>query len=138
MEIVDALIDTFLRAGLLNDEIYAQALISSLRRRGKSLRAIQATLQAKGVPSDIVSQKVAHHDMQHGENAAETEFKAALAHARKRKLGPFRTSQEPNLKKDLANMARAGFSYETTRRVFSLDTDGSNFLHILDIKEEEF
>lgn len=135
MQMVDALIDTFLRAGLLNDEIYAQALISSLRRRGKSLRAVQAALQAKGVPGEIANQKVLHHDMQHGENAAETEFKAALAHARKRKLGPFRTSQDPNLKKDLANMARAGFSYETARRVF---IEGSDFSNIPNIEGDEF
>src|SRR5687768_1034793 len=45
---VDELVRKFLGAGLLNDGQYAEAMVSTLRRRGLSSRAIQARLAARG------------------------------------------------------------------------------------------
>ena len=47
------------------------------------------------------------------------EMAAALAFARRRRLGPFRTtaSRAEHREKDLAKLARQGFAYETARRI---------------------
>ena len=48
---------------------------------------------------------------------------AALAFARRRRLGPFRTtaSRAEHREKDLAKLARQGFAYETARRIIDAD-----------------
>ncbi len=49
---------------------------------------------------------------------------AALACARRRRLGPYRppTERKPKREKDLASLARAGFAYDIARRVVEAET----------------
>ena len=112
---VDEVIGKFQQAGLLNDDLYARGSVFSLRRQGKSKRAITAKLSQKGVDEDLIEEKLhAHAQESHTEDA---EFEAALIHARKKKLGPYRRDEEYDAQKELASLARAGFSYDVARRV---------------------
>lgn len=111
---VDALIDKLLRNGLINDSVYARQKAQALRASGRSRRMIAQKLRQKGVPQDLVDQHLAE--------AAEeiSEVDAARVWARKRKLGPFRASaqaRQEHRKKDLAALARAGFSFATAKQV---------------------
>ncbi len=49
---------------------------------------------------------------------------AALAHARRRRLGPCRppAARKSMREKDLASLARAGFAYDVARRVVEAET----------------
>jgi len=115
---VDALIADLLRLGLLDDAAYAQARARSLHRRGQSLRAIRAALAQRGVaPADIEKALTTLE-----EQAAEPDLAAALAYARRRRIGPYRSGKaaaaEPEAReRDLAALGRRGFSYEIARRV---------------------
>ena len=117
---VDALIAGFEASGLLNDRAYAEALVDSLRRRGGSTRAIRAKLMAKGIDPEIVNQAL----VVDAEDYREPELTAALALARRRRLGPYRAPEkrQETRQKDLAALARAGFSYDIARKVIEAET----------------
>lgn len=121
--LVGELITKFEGAGLLNDELYARGLVTSLRRSGKSQKMIMAKMTTKGIASAMTKEKLLERDEEAHNTSAAAETQAALAHARKKKLGPFRGEKSVDPKKELSAMARAGFNYETSRRVLMLDLD---------------
>jgi regulatory protein len=112
------LIGRYRRSGLLDDAAFAQARALTLHQRGISLRAIKARLTEKGVAEpeiDAALRTIA-------ENAdADTppDLEAARRTARRRRLGPWRRVdlREVRREKDLAALARAGFSYSVAKTV---------------------
>jgi regulatory protein len=109
-DMVDEVVARALRSGLLDDTRYAEGRVASLRRRGGSARAIQAKLAQKGVPKATIAAAL--------EGEPEDEVAAAHALARRRRLGPYRAGERaPYRDKDLAAMARAGFSFAVARDV---------------------
>ncbi len=116
---VEALIAELLGAGLLDDARYAGERARILHRRGASMRGIRAGLRAKGIEADDIERALAGLD----EEAAEPELAAALAYARKRRLGPYGNpgAREDRREKDLAALGRKGFGYDLARRVIETD-----------------
>ena len=114
-QLVGDLIQRYLESGILNDGIYAQTQAASMNRRGKSLRAIRARLRQKAVSSDIIDDALA---VLAGE-VGQLDLAAAIAYARKRRLGPYRrdTRKPENPDNELAALARAGFSYSLALRI---------------------
>ncbi|MCB1537562.1 MAG: RecX family transcriptional regulator [Rhodospirillales bacterium] len=93
------------RAGFLNDAQYAAALAASYRRRGLPERSVVMKLRQKGVEAPPPPEG---HD----------EIAAAHLYARRKRLGPYATrARDPQ--KDLAAMARAGFSYDVCKNVLA-------------------
>ncbi|MGH7043713.1 MAG: hypothetical protein ACREFY_16510, partial [Acetobacteraceae bacterium] len=85
----------------------------ALHRAGRSRRAIEATLAAKGVPAGT-ARAVLPED-------AEGELAAALLLARRRRLGPFRPVPLPPgdpaaARREQGVLARAGFPESIVRR----------------------
>jgi regulatory protein len=119
-EAVEALIAELLDTGLLDDARYATERARILHRRGASARAVRAGLMAKGIEADDIERALASLR----EEAAEPELAAALAYARRRRLGPYREAgaragldEKGRREKDLAALGRKGFSFELARRV---------------------
>lgn len=84
--------------GYVNDETYQESKIHSLRRAGGSKRKIEAKLAEKGLRVTL-------------ESDDEAELTAARIYVKRRRLGPYRTRAVENAtEKDLASLARAGFS----------------------------
>jgi regulatory protein len=111
---VDALLARLVRSGLLDDEAYAGMKAHSLRSSGRSARMIAQKLRMKGVAADLVARKLADA------TAELSEEEAARIWARKKRLGPFRTqaqTRQENRRKDLAALARAGFSFGVAKKV---------------------
>lgn len=116
--LLDKTVETFLRQGLLNDDLYLQGMVTSLRRRGLSTRAIQAKLQQKGLDSDKIAEAVRAID---GDvHTAEAELSAAVQYMRRKRLGCF--AAEP-LEKHLASLARGGFSFDIANKALKLTED---------------
>ena len=112
---VEALVQRYVRSGLVDDKRYAGAAAESLRRRGASARRIRQKLAQKGVDADTAAAALAAADG----TDAEAELAAAIKLSRKRRLGPFgdpKTRRDRRLK-ELASLARAGFGYDICRRV---------------------
>ena len=114
-QLVGDLIRRYLKSGILNDDIYAQTQAASMNRRGVSLHVIRARLLQKAVSSDIIDGALA---VLAGE-VGQPDLAAAIVYARKRRLGPYRrdTGKPENLDKELAALARSGFSYSLALRI---------------------
>ncbi|MBV9828242.1 MAG: RecX family transcriptional regulator [Alphaproteobacteria bacterium] len=114
--LIDALVARYRAAGLLDDEAYAAARARSGLGRGHSPRRIAAGLAAKGVASgDITSALDALR-----ESVPQPELAAALAFARRRRLGPYRTRPvTQGDQRELAAFARGGFSRSTAQAVLA-------------------
>jgi regulatory protein len=113
---VDALVARLVASGLVNDDSYAHLKAAGLSRRGASTRMIRAGLAAKGVASEVVDgalERVAE------DTDGDPDTTAALALARRRRLGPYRPPDQraAHRDKDLAALGRAGFDYHTARLV---------------------
>jgi len=113
---VDALVARYLSSGLLNDRLYAEAKATGLQRRGGSTRAIRQKLAAKGLDETDIEGALSGLE---GAEEGRADLEAALAYARRRRLGPYRLPEDREARrdKDLAALARAGFDLGTARRV---------------------
>ena len=122
---VDALIERYRSSGLLDDAGYARMKAESLHRRGTSSRGIREKLAAKGVARDHVDQAMdrVEEDVEGGD----VDLAAALALARRRRLGPYRLAEvrAAHREKDLAALGRAGFAYAIARRVVDAEDPDS-------------
>ena len=114
---LEDVIQKFTELELLNDQTYTRSFVNSLRRRGKSSRAIKAYLSQKYIAADLIDQTLSEHTQSNFENEAQAEFETALTFARKKRIGPFRGHKEPEFEKELGKLARAGFTYDTAKRV---------------------
>ncbi len=123
---VDALIGRFLRAGLLDDSAYAVARAATMHRRGASPRGIRAWLAAKGVAAEDIDNALD----QLGAEAGNIGLRGAYNYARRRRLGPWRTSgREDRRDRDLAALVRQGHSYDAARIV--IDAEDPDALEVL-------
>lgn len=122
--VLEDMIARYISAGLLNDKGFAEAKTASLRRQGKSRQAILAKLQAKGLAKADIEQAIVITDEEKGDDA---ELLAARTLARRKKLGSWRTKpmMDPvkDRQKEMAAMARAGFSYEVSRQVLDFSEE---------------
>ncbi len=108
---------------LIDDGRFAELWVNSLRRRGTSGRMVHKKLREKGVaPSHVQAAMAAYED----DDGEDPEKASALAYAKRRRLGPFRVPYDESRErrqKDLAAMARAGFSYGVAQDVIEGDND---------------
>lgn len=118
LALLDKTVETFVRQGYLNDDLYLQGMVTSLRRRGLSTRAIQAKLQQKGLDSDKITQAVRTID---GDvNTADAELSAAVQYMRRKRLGCFAAAPQ---EKHLASLARGGFGFDIANKALKLTED---------------
>ena len=126
---VEGLLVRYQASGLVNDAVYAEAKAASLRRRGLSGRAIRERLAVRGVEAETASAALARTDQDGGSDCIDSADEAAAwALARRRRLGPFRAAEQRafHRTRDLASLGRAGFAYETARRVIDAETDAQD------------
>lgn len=101
---IDRVVEKAARGGLVDDRLYAEAKLRGLLGRGASARSARARLAARGLEPETVAAALAE--------AAPDEFAQARRYAQRRRLGPFRPAPDPSRReRDLAVLARAGFSY---------------------------
>jgi regulatory protein len=112
MAAVDAIVARFVAQGAIDDAHYAGVQLRALRRRGGSSQAIRGRLAAKGLDSSTIDAALSEHE------PAAADLAAAVILARRRRLGPFRTTgRAENRQRDLAVLGRAGFDYQTAAQV---------------------
>lgn len=112
--LVDALVERYVRSGMLDDRVYAQGRAASLHQRGVSRRGIVARLTAKGVALEDIDDALS----QLSDARADLDLDAACNYARRRRLGPWRIKERTERReRDLSSLARQGFSYDLAVRV---------------------
>jgi regulatory protein len=117
---LDGVLDKLEDARILDDWLYVRGRVGVLRRRGSSERAVHAKLRAKGASRDMVERALAELRDEEGGG----ELLAACRYVRRRRLGPFRTSvRDDQQRKDLARLARQGFSFDIARRALAMSRE---------------
>ena len=114
---IEAVVEKLQRAGALDDRAYAEGRVVSLRRQGESARGIAMKLGAKGVPRETVAAAL---ELDEPEN---DDVAAAVAYARRRRLGPWRKPDEREERhdRDMAALARKGYRLDLCRRVIEAE-----------------
>ena len=105
---VDAIVARFVELGYIDDEAFAEARTRDLLRRGYGARRVAQALHHAGVDHEAIDLPPP--------SQAEARA-AALAFARRRRLGPF-GAEKPDPKareKQLAALVRAGHEFEAAR-----------------------
>ncbi len=121
--LVDALVEKFINAGLLNDTLYIESHVRSLRQRGLSKRAIIAKMKTKGIAAETTQDALEHNDLHHHESPQDAERYAVAKHIKKKSLGPYNKNEKLDFNKMIGRLGRAGFSYDTSRSVLEMSID---------------
>ena len=119
-------------SGVVDDTAYAAMRARGLARAGRSRRAIGAHLAAKGVGEEVARAAMPE---------PEAELGAALAYARRRRLGPFRAGSHPDpdalpgsdveaRRREIGAMARAGFPQPVATEALRMGRDEAEALVI--------
>jgi regulatory protein len=126
-KLLDSIVETFVRLGLLNDDAYLQGMVTSLRRRGLSTQAILSKLVMKGMAQETILKTLRAYDEDHG--AMNPDLAAAILLMRRKRIGAFRKSDDADKKKELAALARGGFGFDIAQKALSMEQDEAE--HIL-------
>lgn len=113
--LVEALLHRLTGQGLLDDGKFAVARARSDHARGRSRSFVAQALAQRGVGREQIGAALAAL----AEESSDPDLEAALAFARRRRLGPYRAAEERAARraKDLAALARAGFPMDVARKV---------------------
>jgi len=116
---IDAIVARFVASGVIDDAAFAQTKARALHRRGVSTRMTHQKLRLAGVGRETLDKAMASLDEELATDPESRERRAAIALARRRRLGPFRASEQrkQHRLRDLAAMARAGFGGDVARKV---------------------
>ena len=119
---VDTLADRMAELRYVDDRAFAEARVASMTRRGLGARRVRDVLRQAGVGEAETSE--------FSETLEETAESAALAFARRKRIGPFATVpvERDRREKQIAAMVRAGHAPALARRIVGLpasddDTD---------------
>jgi regulatory protein len=118
MQTNDGKVANFVAAGVIDDRAFAQTRARALHRRGTSTRLTRQKLSFAGVDGDTLDKAMEGLDQELDTDPKQREWQAAVALARRRRLGPFRQKdRKEHRDRDLAAMARGGFEYQLARKV---------------------
>ncbi len=114
---VDAVVAKLAATGMLDDQSYAEGRVRALFRRGVSPLAIAQRLREKGVGDEVINRSLKNLDQE----TSDPNLLAAIKFAKRRRLGPYQKppNRADRKTKDLAALARAGFDYQTAKRVIT-------------------
>lgn len=99
--------------GYVDDEAYADARARGLARRGLGERRVTQALRQAGIEAEAIVRATAES----------SPVEAALAFARRRRIGPYaREAADPKLReKQIAALIRAGHAFGLARKIASLE-----------------
>ena len=118
--IIDEIILSLEKNRILNDQLFSDSKARMFLKRGYSINKINQSLRSKGIESKYIKETIDKIK----ENEIEPDFVSALKLCKRRRIGAIRPEANRELfyKKDMGILARAGFSFEMSKRVLSLDS----------------
>ena len=116
--LIDAVIASLIEQKFLSDKYYSDTKSKEFLRRGYSLNKIRYSLIKKGIDAKYIKASISKIK----ENEADPDFFSAIKMCKKRRIGPNREENNRPLfyKKDISILARAGFSYEISKKVLEI------------------
>jgi len=128
-DLIDVVLKDLENSKFINDQFYSKSKAKSLIKRGSSINKIRSYLMAKGVSDKYVK----HTIDEIKEKNEDQDFFSAIKICKKKRIGPARNDSNRPLfyKKDIGVLGRAGFDFETSKKV--MDIDGSEYLKIINL-----
>ncbi len=134
VSMVNTVADKFEDMGLLDDALYTQGMVTSLRRRGLSRNAIIQKLRAKGIPPEQTIPVLESFDHSMHDTEGNAEWHAALHFAKKKKMGPYCKNNSPmdheekqkEIRRNMGRFARAGFPYSIAKKILEMNPDNAS------------
>ena len=117
-EIINNIVSNLEKSHFLNDSFYSDSKARMLFRRGYSLNKIGHSLRSKGIEQKNI--KLSLEKIRN--EKSDPDFVSAMKICKKRRIGPIRPEANRELfyKKDMGILARAGFSYEISKKILSM------------------
>jgi len=117
---IDEIVEQHKLSGVINDAEFARIKTNSMRRSGRSSRDISQRLRHKGVAGELIDNSLSQED------GGSDDMKAALIFAKKRRI-PALLQKGITLeqkRKEFAAFARAGFSYDISKKILGGGIEG--------------
>ena len=120
-ELIDVVLEDLENNKFLNDKFYSNSKAKNLIQRGNSINKIRNYLLNKGIKYKYVQETI---NTIKDENE-DQDFFSAIKVCKKKRIGPARDENNRPLffKKDLGILARAGFDFDTSKKVMDLDKE---------------
>jgi len=120
-DLIDIVLKDLEKSKFINDQFYSQSKAKSLIQRGSSINKIRNYLMSKGVNDKYVKNIIDEIK----ENNQDQDFFSAIKICKKKRIGPSRNESNRPLfyKKDIGVLARAGFDFETSKKVMDLENE---------------
>ena len=116
--LIDIVLSDLEKSKFINDKFYSESKAKSMIQRGSSINKIRNYLIGKGINSEYIKETV---NKIHDDNS-DQDFFSAIKLCKKKRIGPARTEDNRSLfyKKDIAILARSGFSYELSKKILDI------------------
>ena len=129
LNLIDAVIGDLENQKFLSDKFYSDTKSKSFLRKGYSLNKIRYSLIKKGIEEKYIKGSI----LKIKSDQENPDFFSAIRLCDKRRIGAKREENNRSLfyKKDMGILARAGFSYEISKKVLDLDKEDFKKLYKL-------
>ncbi len=120
-DLINVVLNDLEQTKFINDKFYSNSKAKSLIQRGSSINKIRNYLMQKGINDKYVKQTLDKIR----ENNEDQDFFSAIKICKKKRIGPAREESNRALfyKKDIGILARAGFDFETSKKIMDLEKD---------------
>ena len=119
--LIDIVILELEKSKFLSDKFYSESKAKNLIQRGNSINKIRNYLLSKGINNEYIKETISKIN----EKNEDQDFFSAIKLCKKKRIGPSRPEDNRELfyKKDIAILARNGFSFEISKRVMDLEKE---------------
>ena len=116
--LIDSIITTLVDNKFISDKHYSDIKSKTFLKRGYSLNKIRYSLIKKGIDEKYIKASISKIK----EKESDPDFFSAIKLCKKRRIGPIREENNRSLfyKKDIAILARSGFSYELSKKILEI------------------
>jgi len=116
--LIDSVITTLVDNKFISDRHYSDIKSKTFLKRGYSLNKIRYSLIKKGIDEKYIKASISKIK----EKESDPDFFSAIKLCKKRRIGPIREENNRSLfyKKDIAILARSGFSYELSKKILDI------------------
>lgn len=119
--VIESILAKMVSDGYVDDRRFAESVARKCQTAGKSRQFLIGKLKTAGIDADLIRELT--------DGLADSDLDAARRFVQKKKIGRCRPleRQKECFKKDLAAMARAGFSFDVAKKALETDEDGDFF-----------
>jgi len=119
--LIDVVISSLEKKNFISDKYYSDYKSKVFYKRGYSLNKIRYNLIGKGIDQKYIKDSISKIK----EKESDPDFFSAVKLCKKRRIGPCREESNRSLffKKDISILARAGFSYDISKKILDIPKD---------------